>query len=231
MAGKEQLKETLVDTICEQIKTDIVTRMLLPGEKIKPGELAKRYGASETPVKLALNRLISEQIIENFPRQGMRVREIDAEEAKDNFDIRLMMDLYYTKEIIEAVGMNKVLQSALLKNLEEHKKLLEQREEMNEVELFQKNYILDYEFHKLYLKCSGNRKLVDLYRLSNPFVYSNFIFSKQSEEKDLAGVEEHSQIVQAILERDEEKLRHSLKLHMENAKKAISLIIKTDKMI
>lgn len=229
---KDSVKKTLVDTICKQIKTDIVTSELIPGEKIKPKDLANRYGVSETPVKLALNRLISEQIIENFPRQGMKIKGIDVDEAEDNFEVRLMMDLYYTKEIIEAVSMNKALQKALKDNVEEHTKLLtEKRSDLTAVELFQRNYTLDYEFHKIYLKCSGNKKLVDLYKHSNPFVYSNYIFSKQSEQKDIAGIEEHRQIVDAILEQDEEKLKKWLTIHMENAKKAISLIIKTDKII
>lgn len=229
--NKESVKETLADSICTKIRTDIVMGNLQPGEKIKPKDLAERYGVSETPVKLALNRLISEQIIENFPRQGMRIKEIDVDEAADNFDVRMMMDLYYTKEIIEAVNMSSSLQKALTMNIEEHTKLLtEKRDDMTDVELFQKNYLLDYEFHKTYLKCSGNKKLVDLYKHSNPFMYSNFIFSKQSKQKDLAGLEEHKQILQAILDQDEERLCKWIRIHMENAKKAISLIIKTDKI-
>ena len=231
-ADKDTSKKTLVDTICKKIKTDIVMGELCPGDKIKPKDLADRYGASETPVKLALNRLISEQIIENFPRRGMRIKEIDVDEAEDNFDIRLMMDLYYTKEIIEAISVNKSLQKALLQNVEEHMKLLtEHRDDISEVELFQQNYMLDYQFHKLYLRCSGNQKLVELYKRSNPFFYSNFIFSKQSESKDLAGIEEHRQIVQAILDKDEDRLRHWLTVHMNNAKKTVSLIIRTNKII
>ena len=181
---KEASKATLVDTICKKIRKDIVSRELLPGEKVKPKELAERYGTSETPVKLALNRLISEQIIENYPRQGMRIKDIDASEAEDIFNVRLMMDLFYTQEIIDSVSMNKSLQEALEKNVQEHTALLNSKEGLSEVELFQKNYNLDYEFHKLYLKCTGNKKLIDLFQYSNPFMYSNYIFSRQSKEKD-----------------------------------------------
>ena len=75
-SGKiENGKETLVDTVYEQIRRDIVGHELLPGQKLKTKELSARYGVSETPVKLALNRLCTEHVIDNYPRQGMKVHE------------------------------------------------------------------------------------------------------------------------------------------------------------
>ena len=94
-SGKiENGKETLVDTIYEQIRRDIVGHVLLPGQKLKTKELSARYGVSETPVKLALNRLCTEHIIDNYPRHGMKVHEFSPDEAGEIFDIRRMMDLY-----------------------------------------------------------------------------------------------------------------------------------------
>ena len=85
----------MVDTICRNIRRDIIAHELRPGQKINVKELAARYGTSETPVKIALNRLLSEQIVENFPRHGLKIKSIDEEEAKEIFSLRLMMDLYY----------------------------------------------------------------------------------------------------------------------------------------
>lgn len=236
MARKEasearETKETLVDTICKNIRFDVVAGNLLPGQKIQAKDLAIKYGTSETPVKLALNRLISDQIIENFPRQGMRIKPMNEEDAKEIFSIRLMMDLYYTKEIIEAVRMNKLLREALIKNVDEHMEIIKRYADHNDVELFLENYMHDFEFHELYLKCSGNKKLVDMYQSINPFMYSNYIFRKQSSEKDIAGVEEHREIIQAIFDRDEDRLRHWLKVHNNNAVKSISMIMKIDRIL
>ena len=108
-----ETKETLVDTIAKRIKQDIVVQELQPGQKVQAKDLARKYGTSETPVKLALNRLISEQVVENFPRQGMRIKPMNEEDAREIFSLRLMMDLYYTKEIIENVQVNKTLRNAL----------------------------------------------------------------------------------------------------------------------
>lgn len=233
MAKKEanETKETLVDTIVKRVKRDIVAQELQPGQRLQAKELAQKYGTSETPVKLALNRLISEQVVENFPRQGMRVKPMNEEDAREIFNLRLMMDLYYTKEIIENVQMNKTLKNALKENVNKHLEVIKRYADHNDVELFLENYMLDNEFHELYLKCSGNKKLVDMYQSINPFMYSNYIFKKQSSEKDISGVEEHREIIQAIFDKDEDRLRHWLKVHNNNAVRSINVIMKIDRIM
>lgn len=233
MVKKEatETKETLVDTIVKRVKRDIVVQELHPGQKLQAKELAQKYGTSETPVKLALNRLISEQVVENFPRQGMRVKPMNEEDAREIFSLRLMMDLYYTKEIIENVQMNKQLRRALEENVNKHLEVIKCYADHNDVELFLENYMLDNEFHELYLKCSGNKKLVDMYQSINPFMYSNYIFKKQSSEKDISGVQEHQEIIQAIFDKDEERLCHWLRVHNNNAVKSINVIMRTDRIM
>ena len=229
--AKGAVKETLVDTICDNIKRDIIAHVLKPGEKIKVKELSERYGASETPIKLALNRLIAEQIIDNYPRQGMRVHALDADEAREIFDIRLMLDLHYAKQVIETVSFNKVFREELSKNVEEHLEVIERIANGGTVEDYIANYNYDYKFHELYLKCSGNKKALDVYRSINPFTYSNYVYRKQSKEKDLAGVEEHKKIIQAIFDQDEERLKECLRTHSENAVKSITFLLKMEKML
>lgn len=224
-------KETLVEAICKKIRRDIIAHELLPGQKINVKELAKKYGSSETPVKQALNQLVSEQIVENYPRHGMKIKSIDGEEAREIFQLRLMMDLYYTKEIIEAVRINRELRDALEKNVEEHFEILEKYEKDSSVENYMEYYLQDARFHELYLICSGNRKMVELYHSINPFIYSNYIFRKQSIEKNYSGLEEHRSIIQAIFDEDEDRLKTCLKAHIDNALQAIEIIIKTDKML
>ena len=224
-------KDTMVETICKEIRRDIIAHELIPGQKINVKELAKRYGASETPVKQALNQLAAEQIVENFPRHGMKIKSIDSEEAREIFQLRLMMDTWYTKEIIEAVRINKELRDALEKNVEEHFQIMSRYEKDRSVENYIEYYLQDDRFHELYLICSGNRKMVELYHSINPFIYSNYIFRKQSVEKNYAGLEEHKQIIQAIFDEDEERLKKCLKTHIDNALQAFEIIIKTDKML
>ena len=181
-------------------------------------------------MKLALNRMISEEVVENYPRQGMVIKPMTLSDAEEIFDLRLMMDLYYTKQIIEAVKVNKTLRRELEQNIEEHEEIMRKFLDTNDVELFLQDYNHDYEFHKIYLKCSGNQKLVGMYKRINPFIYSNYIFRRQSKEKDLAGLEEHKAIFNAIVDGDEERLRECIRIHMHNAIKSITVIMKCERI-
>ena len=84
---EEGKKETLVDIICRNIRRDIIVGELIPGEKLMAKDLAEKYGTSETPVKLALNRMISEEVVENYPRQGMVIKPMTLSDAEEIFDL------------------------------------------------------------------------------------------------------------------------------------------------
>lgn len=88
----------------------------------------------------------------------------------------------------------------------------------------------DYKFHELYLKCTGNRKILDVYKSINPFVYSNYVFHRQSREKDVAGVMEHRQMLDAICEKDEQALKIAINTHYHNTKKTIMRVLKVEKL-
>lgn len=75
------------------------------------------------------------------------------------------------------------------------------------------------------------QKIVEIYRNINLFLYTNYIFRKQSEERDLASVREHQGILQAILSKDEELLREKVTEHMNNSVNAICKILRIERML
>ncbi|MDF2950637.1 MAG: GntR family transcriptional regulator [Anaerocolumna sp.] len=224
-------KTTLVDSITERIRKDITMHILVPGDKINLKELSDRYGASETPVRLALNRLITENVIENFPRLGMRIKPLNPNTASETFDLRLMMELYYTKEIIASFKLNSALKDKITQNVEEHMATIQTLTPDSPVEDYLKNYNFDMEFHSLYLKGSGNEMLLDLYHHINPFLYINYIYRRQSQERIIAGVVEHKEIMNAILDGDEALLREKITAHIENSKKSVTMILKIENIV
>ena len=100
MMERSTSKITLAESVYERIRRDIITNQLKPGEKINIRELSTRYEASETPIRLALNRLASENIIEHFPRQGMRVKSLNINLCEETFDLRLMLESYYIQTMV-----------------------------------------------------------------------------------------------------------------------------------
>lgn len=225
------MKKTLSDTVLEKLRRDIMEQNLKPGEKIDVKELAERYGTSVTPVKVALNRLISDRLIENYPRQGMYVKAVEHQELFDIFEIREMLDLFYMEEVLTAVHHSATLMDALKKNVETHLTLVRSMSEDTDVDAHLDSYQLDFAFHELYLKCSGNKKAVEIFHSIHPFLYSYFIFNKQSPKKSLDGVLEHQAILNALQSENVAALRHAIQTHYANMKRVVDLIMKVQDLL
>ena len=140
-------KITLADQIYADIKKDITNKQLVSGEKINIKELARKYGVSDTPVKQALQRLAEEKLVVNTPNKGMSVRTLTPHELNDTFDIRLMMDTFFIKDIITTLNYNSTLRQQLLENMEKQKQFISCNDSTVDAEGY---FQLDLEFHVLF---------------------------------------------------------------------------------
>lgn len=230
MAKQDLTKITLVDKTYDLIKEDVLSGELKPGSKIDIKELCNRFNVSPTPLKIALNRLVEDNLLINNPRKGMFVKEFDLTEMLELCDLRLMFDLFYVQEIITTLQFNSDLRNRLQENISESKKFVNSLPDDADLSMYLKNYHYDYEFHELFLVCTGNKKLVEVYHKINPFHYSVFIFNRQSLSKLELQVDEHEAIFDAALNGDVDLLQEQLRHHYENIKTAISLVVKIQQM-
>lgn len=74
------------------IRTDILKGNFKPGSPLRLQALKERYGLSFSPLREALNRLQSEQLVESFASRGFRVTDISLEEMWDAFETRILID-------------------------------------------------------------------------------------------------------------------------------------------
>ncbi len=221
-------KQTLTEKIYQEIKDDINNKVFQPGEKLNIKELARKYAVSDTPVKQALQRLADEKIVVNTHNKGMSVRAMTPHEMTDIFDLRLMMDTFFIKNIVTTLNYNAELRQQLIHNLEKQKAFIAQDDSCHKPEEY---FELDLEFHTLYLKASGNQKVVDVFRSMQPFTYASGMYVSQPKHRDMECVEEHQAILDAALASDLDGLQAAVKAHLDNSSKALSLIFKVNQMI
>lgn len=213
--------QTLVDVAYKALKKDIAEGIIIPGQKVITRELHERYGISETPIKQALNRLITEGLVESIPRKGIKVRDICWEEIEELWDIRLMIETYYARRIMD--NFNDAARVKFAANIAEHTRIIENAVDLND---YFQNYYLDQEFHQLYIKCAGNKRIMRIYNNLGTHVYAYYIYGRQGREETIAGVREHEAIFAALVARDKAELRRCVELHLVNAKNKIDRILK-----
>lgn len=75
----------------EMIRDAILSGKYPPGEMLAENGLAAELGVSRTPVREALHRLESEQLVERMAR-GARVRTSSPEEILDIYEVRITLE-------------------------------------------------------------------------------------------------------------------------------------------
>lgn len=215
---KIKSSQSLVDLAYAEIKKDLVRGYFKPGQKIVFRELAERYLISETPIKQALNRLVSEQLVVPIPRCGMRVSSSTPEDFKETMTVRYILEDYFAPVVLEAVSVRADVLQQMQRSIDLQYKTVEH---MEDIDSFIEHYQLDHEFHRLYIKCSKNKTAVQVYETIGAHSFGNYLFGKKPKEQFVTGIHEHEQILEALKKQDLAALREAIRVHMVSSKVCI----------
>jgi DNA-binding GntR family transcriptional regulator len=97
----DEPRQNLTERIYQQIKQDIFTFRLLPGDRFSENEIAERVSASRTPVREALTRLQREGFVEVSFRSGWQVKPFDFNQFEQLYDVRIVLELAAVKKLCE----------------------------------------------------------------------------------------------------------------------------------
>lgn len=85
-AKRKPAAETTAQRLCQTLEDDIVTGRLLPGTRLEELTLAERFDVSRTPVREALQMLVTADLAEKRPRRGVVVAQISKDRLKLMFE-------------------------------------------------------------------------------------------------------------------------------------------------
>ena len=97
----ERQAASLTQSVYTQLRADILNGRMRPGEKIRAEALRKRFNTAASPVREALNRLLSEGFVALEEQKGFRVAPVSAEELKELVKTRCWIDGLAIRESIE----------------------------------------------------------------------------------------------------------------------------------
>jgi GntR family carbon starvation induced transcriptional regulator len=96
---------TLTKSVYEQIRTDVLSGKLRPGEKLGAEALRTRFKTGSSPVREALNRLFSEGFVALEEQKGFRVAPVSREELRELVTARCWIDGAAITEAIKRFDM------------------------------------------------------------------------------------------------------------------------------
>jgi len=202
---------SLKDRVYQNIKFQIMTGTLKPGNRLPEEELSKAMNISRAPIREAFNRLEKEGFITIIPRKGAAVSTVTIQMIEDIFEIR---------EILELLAVKKSLGKIFIKELEKVGDSLKKFiDKPTNIENCMKYLTLDKKFHDLLSQNCGNKKLIEL--LSNLQEQIHWLRNISLKRITFAGsVKEHLVIIEALKKNDKELITKVLLQHLERAKES-----------
>jgi len=211
-------RENTHDEIYERIYNAILEHRLPPGTKLVEERLAEIFGTSRARIREVLARLAHEQIVELFPQRGAYVAKPSAEQARDVFEARRLIEPAVVRRLIETLTPEK------LTRLRQHQELeLDARRRDDKRAVIR----LSGEFHSVAAELAGNSALArNMRELSVLTCLMIFLYDAPTATSFRA--DEHSQIIEAIGKRDAARAERLMLQHLDHIESSMKLDLSTE---
>ena len=92
---------TLAGQVYRQIRRDIVTGVLVSGERLRMDDVRARYGVGVSPIREALARLSTDTFVTSIENRGYRVAELSRNDLDDITEARVTIERDALRRAIE----------------------------------------------------------------------------------------------------------------------------------
>ena len=194
--------ETTYERLCDEIRTG----KLPPGSRLRETEIAARLAVSRTPVREAIRRLEAEGLVDHLPRSGAVVRKLDYPE---------LMELYEMRTVLEGTAARLAARAASPVELDE---LVAINDEMR-ANAGRPDLVvgLNRQFHRLLLDAARNRFLLRAMATVENTLLILGSSSMAMPDRAREAVDEHREVLEALLARDGAAAEAAMRRHMERA--------------
>lgn len=212
-------KQTLAEIVSERIKTFISENNCEPGERLpSEKEIIDMLGVSRTIVREALKTLQSQGIIEIKQGVGIFVKEIMLQGLFKDISPFIKFDKLKFKEFIDT---RIILELGAIELAIEHYHLdkIEQMTYWNET-ILEKTRIgenaknEDLYFHSSLFKATGNETFIQLSSIITEYFNMNQLEEIVDLNSLLISYEEHKSIINSIINKDVDKAKQMMKMHL-----------------
>jgi len=201
-----------VDRIYHDVKQMASCFDIKPDEKLNETSMAKRLGASRTPLREALNRLVSEGFLTFEKGRGFFGRSLT---------VGKILDLYQAREAVECKLIELVCERASDKDLAD----LRDYTEACEIEYKKTGatgYLIEFDegFHMGVARLSQNEELIHM--LDNLNVRMRFVRTIDLEKFRIRTPDSHMDILQAAIDRDADRASTKMRAHIVHSTEGIT---------
>ena len=206
-------RETVLrQQVYEQIKHDIITCKLAPGEPLSESQFVDRFGVSKTPIREALTSLVQDGLVEYTPNRGFMVTTVSVADIQEIFEARI----FFEGELFRLALKN--MSDEEIDELEKQSQVDGDMKSSSYAETFLES---NRKFHVALAAAGGNSRLLGYYESLMNEAQRLFYMDISVHQKDFRWGHGHEGIIQALRNRDEVVGVASIRETLEDARKRI----------
>ncbi|MCL5971891.1 MAG: GntR family transcriptional regulator [Firmicutes bacterium] len=219
MSSQGIARQFVSQQIYQLIRDQILTGELAPGTVLKDQQLAELYSVSRTPVREALLRLESENLVTTKPNRWTQVTPLNFSTAKDCYPV------IWSLESLAVRLMPTSLSEAQLESLSDaNADLTRALTRHHAVEATQ----MDLKFHRVIVESSGNRELIKVIeQIKTPLQRIEIAYFDRLFLSD-PSVAEHENIIEAFRQHNQELAIMAIEANWRNSLLRLSKLIENN---
>jgi len=206
-------RETVLrQQVYEQIKHDIITCKLAPGEPLSENQFLDRFKVSKTPIREALTSLVQDGLLEYTPNRGFMVTPISVADIQEIFEARI----FFETELFRLAVKN--ISDEEIEELERQSQMDGDTKSPDYAETFLESNL---KFHMALAAAGGNNRLLWYYDTLMNEAQRLFYMDISHHHKDFRWGHGHEGILKALKSRDETAGVTMIRDTLENARKRV----------
>ena len=206
-------RETVLrQQVYEEIKHDIITCKLAPGEPLSENQFIDRFKVSKTPIREALTLLVQDGLVEYTPNRGFMVTNVSVSDIQEIFDARI----FFESEMFRLAVKN--ISDAEIDALEKQNIVEGDVNSPEYVDTFMES---NRKFHVALAAAGGNSRLLLYYEILMNEAQRLFYMDMSLHHRGFRWGHGHEGIIQALRSRDEETGVSVIREALENARKRV----------
>lgn len=204
-------RRVLADDVYEQIRALIMSDGIAPGARVNIDEVARKLDVSPTPVREALARLESEELVSRLPLRGYRVTELlNRKQVDDLYALRLLLEPPSAALAAGRMTPENIVQ------IEEELATCPAAPADDAYDDYKNLTAHDQRLHELILRIAGNDAVLQAFAKTHCHLH---LFRLNFQQPfGVQTITEHRAIVAALVSQDAAAARDAMTAHLEVAR-------------
>lgn len=203
-----RLMSSARDYVYAELRRRLMAGSFMPGERLREEHIASELSVSRTPVRSAIERLVTDGLVKHEGRRGAVVLGWQDRDIDEAFELRMLLEPYSAKAAAERATPEQIAELERINQSMLDAINADAADSVAQVQHF------NNQFHHALLEAAQSARVRSMVEnlLDMPIIIGSFYF--YTKDDMLRSVEHHRQIIAALRARDAECAEIAVRFHL-----------------